>query len=311
MAEFKYLIFDGDIVPYEDAKLHISTPAVRYGATAFEGIRAYWNSNVGQLFMFRARDHMDRLLQSAWLMGMEGIKYSSEELISMVTELLRRNSVRHDVHIRPSLFVASEGSISSRGPVCFGVVLASGNPALSNHEGVNGSMRLAISSWRRIDDNTVPPRIKAAANYQNGRMALIQAEKDGYDGAIMLNAAGKVTEEPRACIFLIRDGKIITPSITNDILESITRDSVIQLLKEAHSIQVVERAVDRTELYLADEIFLVGTALEITAVRSVDQFEIGGRSCESVTSAISETYVAAVSSNEGLHSEWREPVYDI
>jgi len=307
MAEFKYLIFDGEIVLNEDARLHISTPAVRYGATAFEGIRAYWNNDVDQLFMFRARDHMERLLQSAWLMGMEGITYSADELISMVMKLLRLNNVRQDVHIRPSLFVAGEGPISARGPVCFGVVLTSGNPAQSSRGGSNCSMRLAVSSWRRIDDNTVSPKIKAAANYQNGRMALIQAEEDGYDGAVMLNAAGKVSEEPRACIFVIRGDKVITPSITSDILESITRDSVIQLLKEAHSIEVIEREVDRTELYLADELFLAGTALEITAVNSVDHFGIGGRSCESITSAIGRTYASAVSSNDGLHSEWREP----
>ena len=307
---FEYLVVDGEIVPYDEAKLHISTPAVRYGATAFEGIRAYWNPDADQLHMFRANDHMERLLQSARLMGMEGIAYSADELLAKVKELLRANDVRQDVHIRPSLFVAGDGSISARGPVSFGVVIAPGNPALAGDERAATSMRLAVSSWRRIDDNTMSPRIKCAANYQNGRMALIQAEDDGYDGALMLDANGHVTEEPRACIFMVRDGVVITPAVTNDILESITRDTIIQLLSEAHSIDVIQREVDRTELYVADELFLAGTALEVTAVSSVDRFQVGDDVPGPITSAIGTTYAATVSGVNGLHPEWLEPVYE-
>ena len=193
---------------------------------------------------------------------------SSGDLLAIVRELLLANGVRQDVHIRPSLFVAGDGSISARGPVSFGVVIAPGNPALAGDERAASSMRLAVSSWRRIDDNTMSPRIKCAANYQNGRMALIQAEDDGYDGALMLDANGHVTEEPRACIFMVRDGVVITPAVTNDILESITRDTVIQLLREAHSIDVIQREVDRTELYIADELFLAGTACYCSAIKS-------------------------------------------
>ena len=308
-SPLKYLVIDGKVVPYEDARLHITTPAVRYGATAFEGIRAYWNDERGQLYMFRSLDHLRRLLQSARLMGMEGVTYSVDDLTGVVKELLDANQVRRDVHIRPSLFVAGDGSISARGPVSLGVVVTPGNPAMGAGQSA-GPFRLCVSSWRRIDDNTMPPRIKSAANYQNARLALIQAEDDGYDGALMLDDGGHVTEDPRAAFFMIRDGSVITPSVNNDILESITRETVIRLLQEAHGIEVVQRAVDRTELYVADEVFLAGTALEVTPVTGIDRFQVGGGKPGAVTTAIAGTYAAAVTGNNSLHPEWLDPVYD-
>ena len=257
---------DGDIVQYDQAKIHIATPSVRYGSTVFEGVRAYWNNDLKELYLFRARDHIDRLFQSAKLMGMEISGYTIDQILDLIIELLIANKIDYGVH-------------------------------------------LSISSWRRIDDNSMPPRIKCAANYQNARMALIQAETDGYDGALMLDASGHVAEEARACIFLVREGAIITPMVTNSILESITRSTAIQLFNDIHDRPVIEREIDRTELYLADEIFLTGTALGITPVGQIDRFEIGAGTPGTITTSINNTYLDVTLCKAKQYLDWVTPVY--
>ena len=307
---FKYLVIDGEIVPYDDARLHILSPAVKYGATAFDGLKAYWNEGREQLILFRCRDHLARLLQSARLMGMEGVDYSVAELEEILLKLLHANEVRQTIHIRPSLFVAGEGSLQARGPASLGIVIVPGDAVISKGGGAEKPFRLAVSSWRRIDDNSVSPRIKCAGNYQNGRMALIQAEEDGYDGALMLDGTGHVTEEARACLFMVRDGAPTTPPVTSDILESITRETLIRLLREQHRLQVEEREIDRTEVYVADELFLCGSGMEVQPVAAVDRFRIGDGGPGPLTTAVRETYMAVVSGETDLHPEWRTPVYE-
>ncbi len=310
MAEhLEYLVMDGRVVRHDQAVLHISTPAVRYGATAFEGIRAYWNDDDGELYLFRAREHASRLLQSARLMGMDPIEYGVEDVIGLIVDLLRANDVRQGVHLRPSMFVAGDGSIQARGPVSFGIVAVPAGAVVDTGGWDARPFRLAVSSWRRIEDNTTPPRIKCAANYQNARLALLQAETDGYDGALMLDARGHVTEEARACLFVVREGAVLTPPVTSDILESITRDTVITLLREAHGIEVVERDIDRTELYVADEVFLSGTALGVTPVGAVDRFDVGDGAPGPITSVVNGTYVSAASGRDNSRSGWLTPVY--
>ena len=200
-APFKYLVMDGEIVPFDEARIHIITPAVRYGATAFEGIKAHWNATQEQLFIFRCREHLARLLQSARLMGMHPVDYAVDDLLTALLEVLRANEVREGVHIRPSLFVAGDGSIQARGPVSLGIVVAPAGAVIDTARWHEKPFRLSISSWRRIEDNSISPRIKCAANYQNARLALLQAEEDGYDGALMVDARGHLTEEARACFF--------------------------------------------------------------------------------------------------------------
>lgn len=307
---FEKLLMDGKIVPYDEARIHIASPAVRYGATAFEGIRAYWNADRGQLYLFQSDEHMVRLLQSARLMGMEDSGYTPADLTALMKDLLRANDVREDVHIRPSLFVDGAGSIQASGPVTLGALVVPGGAIIDAGSWAEKAFRLAISSWRRISDDAMPPRIKAAGNYQNARLALIQAEHDGYDGVLMLDSMGHVTEEARGCVFLVRNGVAITPPVTNDILESITRETIIQLLTEAHGTTVQEREVDRTELYIADEVFLCGTGLGVTPVGAVDRFSVGDGNAGPLTLAIGETYLDIVTGRSASHSEWLDPVYD-
>ena len=308
-GQLEYLVMDGKVVRHDLAVLHISTPAVRYGATAFEGIRAYWNDDDGELYLFRAREHASRLLQSARLMGMDPIEYGVDDIIGLMIDLLQANDVRQGVHLRPSMFVGGDGSIQARGPVSFGIVAVPAGAVVDTGGWETRPFRLAVSSWRRIEDNTTPPRIKCAANYQNARLALLQAETDGYDGALMLDARGHVTEEARACLFVVRDGTVITPPVTSDILESITRDTVITLLGEAHGVEAVERDIDRTELYVADEVFLSGTALGVTPVGSVDRFDVGDGAPGPITAAVNGTYVNAASGRDRSRSGWLTPVY--
>jgi len=307
---FRKLLMGGKIVPYDEARIHIMSPAVRYGATVFEGIRAYWNADRGQLYLFRCDEHMERLLQSARLMGMDDPGYTVDELTALTKELLRANDVREDVHIRPSMFVDGTGSIQSSGPVTHGSVVVPGGAIIDTGSWAEKAFKLAISSWQRISDNSMPPRIKAAGNYQNARLALIQAQYDGYDGVLMLDSMGHVTEEARGCVFLVRDGVAITPPTTNDILESITRETIIHLLGEAHGITVQEREVDRSELYIADEVFLCGTGLGVTPVGTVDRFPISDGKAGPVTLAVGNTYLDIVTARSDSHAEWLDPVYD-
>ena len=300
---------DGDIVQYDQAKIHIATPSVRYGATAFEGIRAYWDDEVKELYLFRAREHIDRLFQSAKLMGMETSQYTVDRTLDLIMELLIANQIDYAAYLRPSLFVSGTGSIQASSPVSLGIVVGPAGGVIDKGSWDSRPFRLGISSWKRIDDNSMPPRIKCAANYQNARMALIQAETDGYDGALMLDARGHVAEEARACIFLVRQGVIITPMVTNSILESITRDTVIQLLNDIHDRPVVEREIDRTELYLSDEIFLTGTSLGITPVGQIDRFEIGDGTPGNITTAINNMYVNAALGKTKQYLDWVTPVY--
>ena len=243
----EYLVMDGAVVQYDDARIHITSPAVRYGATAFEGVRAYWSEDEQELYLFRAPEHVDRLLQSAPAHG------------HGAGRALGRRRAPTDHRAAPRQRPAA-GRPHSSEPLRRGRGVDTGaRPGVAGDRGrtlrarsstpggwETRPFRLAVSSWRRIDDNSMPPRIKCAANYQNARMALIQAEDDGYDGALMLDAAGHVTEEARGCVFAVRGGAALTPPVTNDILESITRDTVIRLLRENHGVEVVEREIDRT-----------------------------------------------------------------
>jgi len=304
MAEhYEYLVLDGKILPYQEAKLHILTPAVKYGATAFEGLRAYWNEDLQQLFVFRSSDHMSRLMQSGRLMGMESVDYTVEELNDLLCDLLIANKIREDVHIRPSLFVVGEGQVPARGPVSLGMAV------IPMERWADKTYRLCISSWRRIDDNSLSPRIKCAANYQNGRMALIQAKEDGYDGCLMLDHRGHVTEEPRGCFFMVRKGVPVTSPLTDDILESITRETLIELFNEFHGIQTEVREIDRTELYVAEEVFLCGTGMEVTPVGQIDRFLVGNGQIGPLTTTIRQSYIGIARGVDGRHSEWRMPVY--
>jgi branched-chain amino acid aminotransferase len=301
----EYLLLNGEIVPFAEAKVHPLTPAFKFGASVFEGVRAYWNDAEEQLYIFRLDAHTRRLHQSMKIMRME-MSELVQHLNQQTIELLKKNGFREDCHIRQIVFVdiVKRSGLTEKGPVGT-FVSPYPHRSILSPEGIH----CCVSSWRRITDGTIPPRIKCGANYQNARLALLQAQADGYDGAIMLNEAGKVSEDPRACFFMVRDGVPITPPVTSNILESITRDTLIQLFKEVHDVKVEVRDIDRTELYIADEAFLCGSGTEVSPIASIDRHKLGEGVPGPLTGKIRSTYLQVVRGELPLHPEWRTPVY--
>jgi len=301
----KYAYFKNRIVPIEEALVSVTTPAYRYGASVFEGLRAYWNQGKNELFVFRAQEHRMRLVQSALLMQMKGVSTLLEKLDQDIVEVLRANNVREDVHIVPSVFVDGDGQIGSVEPIGLSIIVRP-RGRLNRFE---SGLRCCISSWRRISDTSMPPRIKCAANYQNSRLATLEAKANGYDNAIMLNQQGKVSEAPGGCVFIVRQGRLITPSVTNNILESITRDTIISIGKEILGLSVEERDIDRTELYIADEVFICGTNYEVMPVKQIDAYEINGGKIGRITSKLQEVYMSIVRGDDNNYDKWLLGVY--
>lgn len=303
MTPSRHLYLDGKLVPYQDARIHVQSAAVKYGASVFEGLRAYWNPAHEELYVFRLQEHIDRLYGSMKLMRMEhGL--SREELAGSILQVLRRNEYREDVHIRQTAFIAADGPMDATGPVGLAV------DALPRKLTHKAGIAACVSSWTRIADGTMPPRIKCSANYQNGRLAMLEARANGYDGALLLNGRGKVAEAPGACCFVVRGGVPVTPPVTADILESVTRSTLLELFRAELGQTPVEREIDRTELYVAEEAFLCGSGWEITPVLSVDRLPLGeGTGAGPVTRSMQACYFAVVRGEKPAYRAWLTPVY--
>jgi branched-chain amino acid aminotransferase len=304
----KYIWMNGEYIPWEEAKIHVTTEAVGFGSAVFEGLRAYWNDSEKQLYIFRLDDHLKRLAQSTKMMRMT-LEHSIEDIGEACSGLLVRNDLREDVHLRPTVYfgVSKVFFAHQPGMVEVGAYVVTGprKSILGSGKGIHA----CVSSWTRISDRDMPPRIKAAANYQNGRLANAQAVEDGYDGAILLNELGKVAEGPGACLFLVREGTAITPPVTGGILESITRTTLIQLFRDEMSVPVVEREVDRTELYIADEVFYCGSAFEVFPIFSVDRFQVGEGKVGPLTAQLQTEYENVIRGNSPKYMDWLSPVY--
>lgn len=286
MSDYSNLLvyLDGEFVAWNDAKIHVFSPAVKYGAAVFEGIRGYWNTETETMYLFRLEEHMRRLELSQRIMRFSRI-VPAETMMDATIELMRRNGFRSSVHIRPTVYVGGFGESNAQEPVgTFVTAIARDTP-----KKVQTGVRAQVSSWQRIADNVMPARAKANANYNNSRYAGIQAAKDGYDAAIFLNSRGKLSEGQGMCLFLIRNGIAVTPSVTSDILESITRDTVIRLLRD-QGVEVQERDVDRSEFFDASEAFFCGTGAEITPIVNVDGDTIGAGIPGEVTRALQTAY---------------------
>lgn len=300
MSDYSDLLIylDGEFVAWNDAKIHVFSPAVKYGAAAFEGIRGYWNAEKERMYLFRLEEHMRRLELSQRIMRFGQI-VPARTMMDATVELIRKNAFRASVHIRPTVYVAGIGESNAQEPVgTFVTAIARETP-----KKVQVGCRAQISSWQRISDNVMPARAKANANYNNSRYAGLQAAKDGYDAAILLNSRGKLSEGQGMCLFLMRNGVAVTPSITSDILESITRETVIRLLREK-GIEVQERDVDRSEFFDASEAFFCGTGAEITPIVNVDGDAIGNGVPGEVTRALQSTYFDLAFGRTNPDHEW-------
>jgi branched-chain amino acid aminotransferase len=299
-----HIWMNGELVPQAQAMLPVDSAAVFYATNVFEGLRAYWNSTDEELYCFRLEEHFTRLRESMKMMRFT-IPYSNDDLYEAVREVLRGNDIHEDIHMHMVAYVLGSGQDVTE-PT--GLYI---NPRRRGRMTAPGKgLRCCISSWTRTSDNAIPIRLKCGANYQNARLATLQAKADGYDSPIFLNQQGKVAEGTGASFFMVRKGKLVTPTITNDILESITRTTLIEAIcPHLLGLDVVERNIDRTELYVADEAFFCGSGYEITPITSIDRFPVGDGEVGPITRQVLETYMNLVRGVDRRYPEWRTPTY--
>jgi len=290
MSNYKVWI-RGEIIDEKDATVNVLSPMAQFGLNVFEGIRAYWSYEDKVLYMFKLDEHLDRLLESCKLLSIAN-PYTKEEMIHFIQQTVEANNfIDTDIAIRITIFGDGMGSWHSTEN--FDMFIAPIVRKRTNVDGVNG-LTATISSWQRINDNILSPRAKVGANYINGRYGYLQAKREGYDVPLFLGTDGKVSESSGACVFIVKNGKLITPDVNSSILESITRAFIIEYARD-NNIIVEERRVDRTELYLADELFLCGTAAEITPLVSVDKIKISDGKVGILTKKLFHDYLDIVS----------------
>ena len=305
-VENRRIWLKGEILNVNDAKINVLSPTSQFGLNVFEGIPCYWNEDENQLYAFRLDDHYNRLLRSAKLLQLD-CKYTKEDFTKALKDVIKAYEYDENLSVRQTLFVDGFGSWGSEGPVeMFVAPIPRGRTSAEyNKKGLN----CCITSWRRISDETLSPRIKCGANYINSRVGQREALRNGYDTCLFLNEVGKVAEGPGSCFFMIKDNTVITPQLTDSVLESITRDTVIQLAKHM-GYKVIERSIDRTELYTCDEAFLCGSAMEITPVLSIDRYTIGNGDTGNITKNIHLKYLDAVQGKDKEFKQWVTPIYE-
>lgn len=302
MWQPRIIIHNGRAIPFEEARIHPLALGVAYGIALFEGLRAYRHPESGGFSIFRLEEHLARLEQGMKLLRLADPP-AREALRRGLIEVVRLNAPEEDAYLRLQVQIEGLGMMAATGPVGW---IAAALPR-ERSAGYATGLAAAVSSWTRIADNAMPPRIKASANYHAARLAQLQAKADGYDAALLLNARGKLSEAAAACVFLLRGGVLATPARGSDILESITRDTVIALARE-QGIAVEEREVDRTELYIAEEVFLCGTGQELVPVTSVDRLPVGEGKPGPLTRRLQAAYEAVVRGTTAAHPEWRTEV---
>ena len=292
----------GQILPVSEAKINVLSPTSQFGANVFEGIRGYWSGQ--QLYIFKLEEHIERLQQSIKLMRIQS-NYTNQDFEDAILSVVRANKFKGDVAIRQTVFIDGFGNWASDGPVEMFVA-----PILKNREDPEEIGRsVMISSWERISERCMSPKVKMGANYMNSRLAQMEAKMNGYDTSIFLNNRGTVSEGPGSCVFAVINGVVYTPPMTSSILNSITRKAMIHLMREEMLLEVVEREIDRSELYLADEVFFVGTAVEVIHAKSIDKISIGDGSIGKVTKILKELYLDVCRNKHTKYANWLTPVY--
>lgn len=304
MTEFVFI--NNDYIEAEKASLPVRTHAFLYGTSVFEGIRAYYNPEEDQMYAFRVKEHYERLLKSAKVMWMKS-PYTLDEYCNITKELLKRNNYREDAYIRPTLYKSS---------IKVGPTLTDNEDSFlifttpfGNYFDAEKGLKLCVSSWRRTSDNAIPPRAKISGAYANAALIKTDAHESGFDDAIVLSENGHVTEGSAMNIFLVVNGKLVTSCCSDDILIGITRNTIIELAKEL-GFKVEERCIDRTELYLAEEVFCCGTGAQIVPVESIDHRTIGNGKIGHITQQIQDLYYRVVKGQVQKFKEWCMPIYD-
>jgi len=291
---------------YREAYLPPMTHALHYGTGCFEGIRAYWNAAHNQLYLLQAEAHYARLRRSAAILRMD-VPHSNDELISLTAEILRRNEARTDTYIRPLVFISEEEiGVKLHGLKRSFLIYTA---PFGEYISIDSGIRCMTSSWHRISDSAIPARAKITGSYVNSALAKSEALENGYDEAIMLAHDGHVSEGSAENLFMVRDGVFITPPVTEDILEGVTRGLLMGLARDELGVEVRERSIDRTELYGCDELFLCGTGAQVSPVIEVDRRTVGNGSAGPLTRRLQDIYFRAVRGEEPRYRHWLTPVY--
>lgn len=302
----KYAYFKGEIVPYDQAKVGVMTHALNYGTAAFGGIRGYWNPDENQLFVFRPLDHAKRLLSSAKMLCAD-FALTPSGIRDIIVALLRKEGYREDCYIRPLVYKADE-VIGVRLHDLTDELTVFAVPFTRYVERDEGA-HVTFSSWRRIDDNTIPARGKISGAYVNSAFIKTDAVRAGFDEALVLSDDGHLSEGSAENVFMVRDGVLITPPVTENILEGITRRTIMELARKELGLEIVQRPIDRTEVYVCDEFFMTGTAAQVTAITMVDHRPIGDGVMGSVTAKLRAWYDDVVRGRLEAYRHWNEPVY--
>jgi branched-chain amino acid aminotransferase len=300
-----WAFLDGKFVPIREANISVMTHAFNYGTGVFEGIRAYWNAEQEQLYGLHLREHYSRLLRSGKIMRIS-IPHTADELVGITVELLRKCGYREDAYVRPVAYKST--------PV-IGVRLHNLDDGLTvfavpfgNYIDVDKGIACHVSSWRRVDDNAIPARAKITGSYVNAALAKSEAEDAGFAEAIVLTQEGHVSEGSAANLFLVRDGTLLTPPATDNILEGIVRSSVMRIAADL-GLPVEIRSIDRTELYVSDEMFMCGTGVQLSPVTSVDHRDVGNGEIGPITKRLSKVYFDAVRGKDPRYKDWLTPIY--
>ncbi len=297
-----YAYFQGRVVPIEEAKISIMTHALHYGTAVFEGIRGNWNADDGCHYLFRMRDHFDRLALSSRIMMLD-MKPTVDELCAVAVEIVERSGFTEDVYLRPLVYTSAEQlGVRIHNLEHDTLVFVTPFPAY-----LPESARCHTSTWRRVNDTGIPPRAKVTGIYANSALAKTEANLNGFDEAIMLNEDGHVSEGSGENIFMIRRGKLITPGPSDNILEGITGATVAQIARDELGMEVVERSIDRSELYICDELFMTGTAAHLTPVVEVDHRPVGDGAIGPLTGRLSALFYDIIRGKNQKYRHWCTP----
>ncbi|MBN1658925.1 MAG: branched-chain amino acid transaminase [Anaerolineae bacterium] len=303
----KHAFFQGQIVPIEQAKISIMTHAFNYGTGCFEGIRAYWNPQREQLYVFRLPEHFERMHRSARILRID-LAYSVDELCGITLDLLRHEGYRQDTYIRPLAYKSEEviGVRLHNLADDMAIFALPFGRYIEKEEGAH----VCISIWTRVDDNAVPARAKITGAYINSAFCKTDAMLAGYDEAIVLTQTGHISEGSAENFFMVRNGQLITPPVTSNILEGITRDTVMELAGAEMGLETVQRSIDRSEIYICDEAFLCGTGVQVAAITQVDHHPIGRGTLGPIVSRLRDLYFSVVRGDNPTYRHWCTPVYE-
>lgn len=300
-TKVEYVFFQDQFIPFEQAHINLRNPAFLYGISLFEGIRGYWLPDSQSISIFRMKEHYQRLLINSRMLHMD-LDYTLDKLCSITAELIQHNQPGQDMYIRPTVYKSGEAIMPSldQAPTEFCIW----TKPLGEYLDLSKGLKVCVSNWQRISDNVIPARAKAGGAYMNTALAITDAKKTGFDDAIFLTSNGTVSEGSAMNLFLVKDNMLITPSKTEDILEGITRESIIELAKNEMGICTVERTIDRTELYTADEAFFCGTGAQVAPITSIDNRAIGSGHVGTITQRLQQLYFDVVKNQHPKYQHW-------